>query len=699
MAGPSFKGSANIPNLKEVVRRSDVALALGLIGILALLIVPMPRILLDISLAFSITISILILMTTLFIQRPLELSTFPTILLISTMLRLALNVASTRLILSRGHEGPDAAGDVIRAFGSFLMGESFFIGLIIFFILIIVNFIVITKGSGRIAEVSARFSLDSLPGKQMAIDADLSAGLIDEKAAKERRKTLEFESNFFGAMDGAAKFVRGDAIAGLLITAINIIGGMIIGISHGLTFEEAAQSYTILTVGDGLVTQIPALMVSTAAGMLVSKVGTEQTTDKELFAQLGAHPIALGLCSFLLIILGFLPGVPKIPFFFLSFLTGASAWYLTMRLEDKAIDEETSQKPIELTDEEKINQLLKVDPIRIELGYALLSLAKAEEKNNIPLQIKTLRSQLASEMGYIIPSVRIRDNLQLHSNQYTIFVRDVEVTSGTLRPGSFLVMNPSGDTIEVQGEKTKDPTFGIPAVWITDDLKDLAEEKKYTVVDTLTVFMTHFSETIKESMADMLSFEDVQDIVSKLDEPHGKLIKEIVPEKLSMTSIQRVLQNLLRERISIRDIHTILEGIAEIAPRQTHHLHLTEHVRSKLSRQICAAHLNGDGVLPVIHLGPNWQRIFQDALVKDGEIYQLALSPTDLHSFVENVQDIFEKQPGELPVFLTPTNLRPYIRSIVERFRSQIPVLSQSEIHPKIRIKTLGEVKSNAAAA
>src|SRR5579863_986297 len=449
------------------LRRGEIALALGIIAILVVLILPMPTWLLDVSLALSITFSVLILMVSLFIQRPLEFSAFPTVLLISTMLRLALNLATTRLILSHGHEGTAAAGHVIQAFGGFVMSGNFVIGVIVFIILVVVNFVVITKGSGRIAEVAARFSLDSMPGKQMAIDADLSAGLIDEKIARQRRAQLEDESNFFGAMDGASKFVRGDAVAGLVITFINIVAVIIIGVvQRNLSFTEATQSYTLLTVGDGLVTQIPALIVSTAAGMLVSKAGVSGSTDKALFTQFSAYPAALGLASFLTLALALLPGIPMIPFLTLSLLTGTGAWQLGKRREKAAAEAAAKDAAaVAPPKEEPIHTAMHIDQIRLELGYGLLALINNEHGPKLTDQVRSLRRQIATEMGFVMPSVRIQDNLQLSANTYVIRIKEIEVGRGDLRPHMLLVMDPRGETINLPGESTVEPTFGLPALW------------------------------------------------------------------------------------------------------------------------------------------------------------------------------------------------------------------------------------------
>ncbi|MEE8533110.1 MAG: flagellar biosynthesis protein FlhA [Alphaproteobacteria bacterium] len=685
-----------LASIGESLRRGDVALALGVIFILVVLILPMPRWLLDIMLGVSISFSGLILLTSLFITRPLDFSSFPTVLLIATMLRLSLNLASTRLILAHGHEGTGAAGKVIEAFGNFVMGGNFVIGIIVFGILVIVNFIVITKGSGRIAEVSARFSLDAMPGKQMAIDADLSAGLIDETEARERRKRLEDESNFFGAMDGAAKFVRGDAIAGILITFINIIGGMIIGmVQQDLTMSQAAASYTLLTVGDGLVTQIPALVVSTAAGLLVSKAGIDGTTDKAVFGQLGRHPRAFGLSSAMLVALALLPGIPMIPFLLLAAGSGALAWRLTLRPTEESpealVDAAAAPAP---PAEEPISTALAIDQIRLELGYALLTLINDQQGHRLSEQIKTLRRQIASDMGFVTPSVRIQDDMQLAANGYVIRVKDIEAGSGEVKPGMLMVMDPRGEKITIAGEETTEPTFGLPAMWVPEANREEAAFRGYTVVDAPTVITTHLTEVIKEHMSELLSYSETQKLLDELDQDHQKLVADLVPSKIAVSGIQRVLQNLLSERVSIRDLPTVLEGISEAVGFTQNITLVSEHVRSRLARQLCSANTGADGVIQLVTLSPDWEQAFADAVVGTGDERQLSMAPSKLQEFITVVRQTFERHAmmGELPVLLSSPGIRPFVRSIVERFRPTTVVMSQNEIHPKAKIRTVGQI-------
>jgi flagellar biosynthesis protein FlhA len=700
---PAKSRGFGIPGLGAVIdvfKRGELALAIGMMTILVVLILPLPSVFLDMFLAVSIILSVLILMTALFIQAPLEFSSFPTVLLISTMLRLALNLASTKLILSHGHEGTAAAGHVIEAFGNFVMSGNFVIGIIVFTILVIVNFVVITKGSGRIAEVAARFNLDAMPGKQMAIDADLSAGLIDELTARTRRKALEDESAFFGAMDGASKFVRGDAIAGLLVVFINVIGGMIIGIAQqGMPFAEAARTYTLLTVGDGLVTQVPALIVSTAAGMLVSKAGITGAADKALFNQLAGYPNALGMSSAVMIIMALLPGIPFIPFVALGGGAGLLAFVMNKRkrVAATAITTEAAAADAKAAapTEEPIATALKIDDLKIELGYALLPLVNSPDgTDRLTEQIKALRRQLAGEMGFVMPAVRILDNVQLEANAYIVKLKEVDAGQGRIWPNQVMVMDPTGAQVQLPGMHTTEPTFGLPATWIDVSLKEEAAIKGYTVVDAATVLATHLTEVLKLNMSELLSYGEVQKLIKDLPKETGELVKDIVPAQISASGIQRVLQFLLAERVSIRDLPTILEGIADGLSFTRNPSYLVEHVRTRLARQICAQHTSHNGYLPIIALSAKWEQAFAESIVGEGENKNLAMAPSKLSEFITLIRDRFEDaaREGEAPVLVTSPGVRPFARSIVERFRTQTTVMSQSEIHPRARLKTVGGI-------
>ncbi len=680
------------------ILRGDVMLALGMITILVFMLVPMPTFMLDFGLSVSITFSVLIMMTVLFIMAPLEFSTFPTVLLISTALRLGLNVASTRLILENGHRGTDAAGHIIEAFGHFIIKDSYVIGGIVFAILVIVNFVVITKGSGRIAEVAARFTLDAMPGKQMAIDADLSSGLINEDEAKARRKNLEQESTFFGAMDGAAKFVRGDAIASLLIVFINIIGGIIIGTAfRDMSLKEAASNYTVLTIGEGLVSQIPALIVSVSAGLLVSKAGVEGAADKALFDQISRYPKAMAMSSGLLIAMGLMPGIPATPFLALGGVTGGLAW-INWRNQDlvKRTAADNARKiagPQGAVAEEPIGKALAMDTIRLELGYGLLPLVQGEG-TKLTDQIKGLRRQLAEDMGYILPSVRIQDNLQLPASTYVVRIKEIEAGRGEVRPGMLLCMDPSGEPIGLPGENTIEPTFGLPAMWIDERYREEAHFKGYTVVDAPTVVTTHVTEIVKDNMADLLSYTETQKLLDEMPKDYQSLVADVIPGKVSVSGLQRILQILVSERISVRNLPTILEGIAEAVVYTKNPLYVTEHVRARLARQLCDQNTNAAGFVPLVTLSPKWEQLFAESLMGDGEEKQLAMAPSALQEFITAVRETYETfgLQGENPVLLTSPGIRPYVRSVIERFRPMTTVMSQNEIHPKARIRTLGQV-------
>jgi flagellar biosynthesis protein FlhA len=687
---------------------TDIGLAVGIMAIIVVLILPLPPLLLDVLLAISIVFSVLILMTALFIQTPLEFSSFPTVLLIAAMMRLALNLATTRLILAEGHTGTDAAGHVIEAFGEFITRGNFVIGIVVFAILILVNFIVITKGSGRIAEVAARFNLDAMPGKQMAIDADLSAGLIDEATARKRRETLEAESAFFGNMDGASKFVRGDAIAGLLITFINIIAGLIIGMmQQGLSFEEAGHNYTLLTIGDGLVSQIPSLIVSTAAGLLVSKAGVTGSADKALVTQFTNYPKALGMSAAVVAALALLPGMPIIPFLALAGGVGWLAFKSNRKNATKAaqdaLDAILGQPGADGTQsaggplgEAPITDSLKIDELKLELGYGLLSLVKEDDSGTDRLteQIKALRRQLATELGFIMPPVRILDNMQLEPNDYKVKIKEVDAGRGQIWAHQLMVMDPMGKEIDLPGIHTTEPTFGLPATWIEPAMRDEAEMRGYSIIDPSTVISTHLTEVLKANVADLLSYANVQSLLTGLGKDQQKLVEDIVPSQISVSGIQRVLQTLLMERISIRDLPTILEGIAEIAGPGRTAQSIAEHVRSRLARQLCAANLGPDGNLPLVTLGAQWERDFAEAMVGEGNDRHLAMAPSRLQQFIVGVQQAFENaaQMGEIPVLITSPGIRPHVRAIIERFRPQTVVLSQNEVHPRVRLKTIGSV-------
>ena len=667
----------------------DVGLAVGVILLLSVLVLPLPRVLLDIGLALSITASVLVLMVAMFLNKPLEFTSFPTLLLLTTLLRLALNVATTRLILAHGSEGKLAAGHVVAAFGGLLMGGDLMIGLILFAILLVVNFMVITKGSGRIAEVAARFSLDAMPGKQMAIDADLSAGLVDEKEARRRRRELEEESGFYGAMDGAAKFVRGDAIAALIITVINIVGGLAIGIlRHGMSLADAANTFSTLSVGDGLVSQIPSLLVSTAAGIVVTKGGMHGSTEATLVRQLGGvRPLALagGAAG----VLALMPGLPMLPFMALAGISGAAAW---VRWKSPDLPDEQAEPPPVAGAEPPIAETLRIDLIRIELGYGLLGLAGGEAPR-LTEQIKGLRRTIAAELGFVMPAVRIQDNMDLEPEAYAIRIKEIAAGRGQLRPGKYLAMGEGG--ADLHGEPTQEPAFGLAATWIDAEHRDEAQFRGMTVVDASSVLATHLTEVIKQNLAELLSYAETQKLLDDLPREHQKLVSELIPGVISVGVVQRVLQGLLGELVSIRDLPTILEGIQEACAGQARAIPmLVGHVRARLARQISDSHVGPGGYIPLITLSPEWEGAFADALVGPAEDRQLAIAPSQLMEFMQRLRGAFDTagQSGEAPVLLTGGAIRPHVRAVVDRVRPSTPVLAQAEIHPRARIRTVGAI-------
>ncbi len=682
----------SLDDLRAALFRGDIALAIGVLTILVVLVVPLPPLMLDLMLAVSIIFSVLILMTALFIQGPLEFTSFPAVLLIATMLRLALNLASTRLILANGHTGSGAAGHVIESFGSFVIGGNFAIGIIVFIILVIVNFVVITKGSTRIAEVAARFTLDAMPGKQMAVDADLSAGLITQEQARARRKELEDESAFFGAMDGASKFVRGDAVAGILITVINVIGGIAIGVAQqGIDFAEAARSYTLLTVGDGLVSQIPALIVSTAAGLLVSKAGVSGAADKALIKQLTFYPKALGLSAGVMLVIAALPGMPALPFLVLAGGAGYLARSVAATQALAAAAPATNDKPAP-EEPESDHAAIRIDELRIEIGYGLMPLVKeGGEDDRLTGQIKALRRSFATDFGFVLPSVRLIDNMNLEANRYIIRLREVDVGSGTVVPGHFMALDPTGGAVELPGQRMLEPAFGMAVTWIEAGLREEAQFKGYTVVDAASVITTHLTEILRANMPDLLSYAEMQKLLRELPKDHADLIKDIIPAQISYTGLQRVLQGLLAERVSIRDLSTIVEAVAEVAGAVRDPRSIIEHVRTRLARQLCAQHLGADGTLAILPLSPHWEDVFSSALIGEGEIRQLAIAPSKLQEFVTALKTRCEDlaREGETPVLVTSAAVRPYMRMVVERFRPQTVVFSQSDLHAGAKLRSL----------
>lgn len=679
-------------------KNKDIGFALGVIWILAMLFVPLPPILLDFGLALSLSFSILILMVALWIPKPLEFNSFPTLLLVVTMLRLSLNIASTRLILAQGHTGTDAAGGVIEGFSRFIVGGNYVIGIVIFVILVVINFMVISKGSTRIAEVSARFSLDAMPGKQMAIDADLGAGLIDEEQAKTRRKELEDESSFFGAMDGASKFVRGDAVAGIIITIINVVGGIIIGVvQHQLSVGEAANNYTVLTIGDGLVSQIPALVVSLAAGLIVTKGGTQGATNEAVIQQLGKHPRAMYMAAGLLGSMGLLPGFPMPIFLGLAIGLAVTAYMVAKKTREEEMREVADREEDDLNtaySEETPKDLLNIDDLRLELGSGLVKLISSMDAA-LPGKVRSLRKLFAKEFGFLLPFVRIKDEANLGGNEYAIVVHGVKVAKGEVRPNSMLVINPANENIGVPGERTQEPTFGLPALWIDPARTEEVERKGFTVVDPESVITTHITEILKEHMPELLTYGATQELIEGLDRRYQKLVKDIgqgSPEVL----MQRVLQNLLSERVSIRNLPLIVEAVTEASAQTSNVVVITEHVRQRLASQICQSLMDETGYVPVVVMSAHWENEFLAAVKANGDERSFVMSPQRVQEFVLEARTTLHEfaERDEWPAMLVNPEVRTFVHSMMERVSPMTQVISHNELHRKVPLKTVATIGS-----
>ena len=684
---------------REFMQRADVMAAFGLIGILMIMIIPLPSLMIDLFLSMNITVALLILVISLFTIRAIDFSIFPSILLATTLFRLALNVASTRLILINGHEGPSAAGSVIQSFGQFVVGGNYVVGLVIFTILVLINFMVITKGAGRVAEVAARFTLDAMPGKQMAIDADLNAGLIDESEAKQRREEISNEASFHGAMDGASKFVKGDAIAGIIITLVNIGAGFIIGVlQKGMPMAEAAANYTILTVGDGLVGQIPALIISTSAGLLVTRASGDKDFGSDIKVQFSRYTIALWVVSAILFIFALIPGLPFFPFLLLSSVLAVTAYFLekTEKIKIEKEQEEAVAEPPPKP-EENYEELLNVDLLQLEVGYGLIPFVDANQDGELLGRIQSIRRQFAMNNGFIVPPVHIKDNLQLSPNQYSFSLKGVEVASSEMLPGHYMAMDPGMVTETIKGVPTVEPAFGLPAIWITEDKKERAQIAGYTVVDCTTVMATHISEIIKQHAHELIGRQEVQDLLDNLKKTYPKLVEELVPDIVSLGTIMRVLQNLLGEGISIRDLRTILESMADWAPVTKDTDILTEYVRHSLARTI-SNDLAIDGVIPLITLDKQTENeIAQSVQHKETGAY-LTIDPAKAQLILDSIGEalpLFEG--GQQPTLLAAPQIRPHVRKLTERYYPQLVVLSHNEVLPNIKIKSLGAINLDAS--
>ena len=691
----STKPNTILPQLSIFGANKDVSFAVGMALVLAVLFLPLPPILLDFGLALSLSLSVLIFMVALWIPSPLQFNSFPTLLLVTTMLRLSLNVASTRLILSEGHAGLHAAGDVIQGFSKFIVAGNFVIGVVIFAILVIINFVVITKGSTRIAEVAARFSLDAMPGKQMAIDADMGAGLIDEDEARRRRKELEDESAFFGAMDGASKFVRGDAVAGLIITLINVIGGILIGVvQRGMGVGDAFNVFTSLTIGDGLVSQIPALVVSLAAGLIVTKGGTRGAANEAVFDQLSNFPKALYMAALLLFGIGLLPGFPLLVFALLAAAMVGLGVVIQRgaaeAAEAKAKADAEAQKQQDMPEVD--SNPMHLDELRLVLGEGLVALANRPDAV-LPSKIKSLRKHFAEEFGFPMPSVRIKDDVSLPINSYSFQIHGVDVAKGDIRANQMMVINPEGAPLQLPGEATREPTFGLDALWVDSKVADQAEAQGYTVVDPESVITTHLTEVVKENMSELLTYGSAKEAIEGLDRNYQKLVNDL-PVPSPAILVQQVLQELLLERVSIRNLPLIVEAMAE-ATRQTSKPALVlENVRRRLSSQICQGLSDGQGFVPVITLSPSWEAEFIDAVKMVGDDRTFVMSPKRVQEFVLQARQQIQRFASEdsWPALMVNPEARSYVRSMLERVSPMTPVISNAEIHRKVSLRTVATI-------
>jgi flagellar biosynthesis protein FlhA len=684
-----------------VAKNSDVLMAVAVICILAFMVMPLPTLLLDLLLSFSITFSLIIILASMYVQHPLELSAFPSILLLVTLFRLALNVASTRVILLHGNEGTLAAGKVINAFGGFVVGGNYLVGIIVFLILVTINFLVITKGAGRIAEVAARFTLDAMPGKQMSIDADLNAGLITEQEARERRELIAQEAEYYGAMDGANKFVRGDAIAGIVITLINIIGGLAIGVfQKDMSFANAAQNYTLLTIGDGLVSQVPALIVSTAAGVIVTRAGANSSLGDEITSQILIQPKAIAVASGVLFGFGLVPGLPTIPFMILSAVTGGLAYTIFRSIKESARIEEASKVQEEKAiPSDQFDALPPLDTLAIEVGYGLIPLVDIEQGGQLLDRIKSLRRQIARELGIIVAPVHIQDNMQLKPGEYTILLKGNEIARGELMANYYLAMNPNATDEKIDGIDTREPTYGLPALWIKEEAKENALAKGFTVVDLATVLTTHLSEIIKRHSHELFGRQDVQQLLDAVKETHPKVVEELVPNLLPLGGVVQVLQNLLREQVPIRDLLTILETLADWSPATKDLDILAEHVRHALARTITKMHLTPEGNIAAITLGHSLESAISEALQQTDHGSFLSLDPSVAQQMMNNLAASLEKMSSlnYQPVVMCSAQIRYHVKRLIDRFMPHIAVLSYDEILSKVEIQSLDMLELNHA--
>ena len=671
--------------------KSQIAMPIAIVVILIAIIIPLPTIILDVLISTNISLSVVILLASVYLLNPVQFSSFPSILLMTTLFRLSLNIASSRLILLNGGDGMSAAGDVIRAFGQFVVGGNYAVGIIIFLVLIVIQYVVINHGAVRISEVTARFTLDALPGKQLAIDADMNAGIIDQQEARERRAEIGKEAEFYGAMDGAIRFTQRDAMASILITLINIIGGLFIGVfQYGMPIVTALTTFTVLTIGDGLVTAIPSLLISIAGGLVTTRAASDMSMGQEVSTQLfsNAKPVYFG--AGIVAGLGLIPGFPKFSFFFLATTLGFIAFTMAKaaKLRELAPAKDTNAKNPEASD--KPTSFLKIDSLAIEIGYGLISIVDVQQGGDFLNRIRSIRKQVAQDLGVIVPPVNITDNLKLGPRQYSILLKGVEIARGELMTDKFLAINPGSAAETLQGTPTTEPTFGLPAFWITKDSRERAQMLNYTVVDPATVLATHLTETIRSHAYELLGRQEVKALIDYVNETHPKLIEELVPKTLSIGEIQKVLQNLLREKVSIRDLVTVFETLADYGSQTKDHITLTEVTRAALNRSISKALLNDQGELAVITLSPQWEERLNHAMVRGDSGAYLALDAKTFETLVKSVTDVCQKTMAPQWTLLCSSSLRFHLRKLVERFLPQLAVISPNDIPPNVQIVSLG---------
>lgn len=691
-----------VKRFDKLAKNTDLFIAFGLLAILSVMIIPLPPILLDMALTFSLATSIMILLVSIYVKKTLEFSSFPSLLLMTTLFRLSLNVATTRLILTHGHEGTKAAGTVISAFGNFVVGNNYVIGLIVFLILNVINFIVITKGSGRVAEVAARFTLDAMPGKQMSIDADLNAGTINEQEARRRRKEIEQEADFYGAMDGASKFVRGDAIAGIIITMINIIGGLLIGvIQKNLDVATAAKYYTMLTIGDGLLAQIPALIISTAAGMIVTRSsGDADNMGSEVAGQMFAQPRAVAIAGGVMGLLALVPGLPTVPFLLMGASMGGISWLIQrFRKEAEDADRRKAEVAAAGPKKENIEGMLPLDMVELEVGYGLINIVESDKSGDLIERITSIRKQFALDLGIVVPSIHIRDNLQLAPGEYRVLIKGNKVGGGVLRPEALLAMDPGNVVGRVEGSPTREPAFGLDALWIAPQRKEEAEIAGYTVVDLPTVMATHLTEIVRSHAHELLGRQESATLVENFKKTHPKVVEELIPDLLPLGSVVRVLQGLLKEQISIRDLLTIFETLADEAVKTKDVDVLTEAVRKSLARNITAKYTTDEGSVPVMTLHPHVEELVANSLLQTEQGVQLVMDPHTASQLITNIAQTVETNPeiAGQPILLTSPTSRRHIFKLASRFIPQLIVLSHNELTSEANVKSVGLVElSNA---